>query len=108
MPIYGKPATSKTITPPEPKLTIESGAARPATAPVPAPPQPAPVAQPAAGMHSPATEARPGPQHPPHRRPATERPGLLTGLAAMKEALAAKAQNATTEVKDAIPLQREQ
>ncbi|MGE7773902.1 DNA polymerase III subunit gamma/tau [Chitinophaga sp. NPDC101104] len=99
-PIYGKPATSKTITPQEPKLTIESGAAKPAQpvppvqAPAPTPPAPKPAPAPTPVAATPPPAAGNGAPKP-----------KLTGLAAMKEALAAKQQqNANAAVKEAIPL----
>lgn len=83
-PIYGKPATTKTITPEAPRLTIEveKGAA---------PSTPVATAAPATGSANTAYTA-------PATKPAATavKPSLpqtkLTGLSAMKEALAAKQQ----------------
>ncbi len=92
-PIYGKPATTKTIEAQAPKLTIEVEKApppvqKPAAAPPPAAEKPAPAVAPT----TPAT-------------PAAGKAGTkLTGLAAMKEALAAKQQQGSTVINDAIPL----
>ncbi len=105
-PIYGKPATSKTITPPEPRLTIESGAPQPAQASAPAPvqPKPAPVPPPVQTAPVPAsgiTGSAPRPAAPATGGGATPK---LTGLAAMKEALAAKQQQKAEVPKESIPL----
>ncbi len=97
-PIYGKPATTKTITPEAPRLTIEVEKGAPAantasTAPAP-PVQAAPV-PPAAT--APAAQPYTAPAPPPAPKPAatTAPQTKLTGLAAMREALAAKQQHET-------------
>lgn len=86
-PIYGKPATTKTITPEAPRLTIEVEKAAPTTstantAPVYTAPVTTPPAYTAPAATKPAaTAVKPS-------LPQTK----LTGLSAMKEALAAKQQ----------------
>ncbi|RPD41340.1 DNA polymerase III subunit gamma/tau [Chitinophaga barathri] len=113
-PIYGKPATSKTIQPQEPKLTIEveKGAAQPAyTAPqekapaayTPSPEKTAPAYTPPASQ--PATPSYTAPQPSPATGAGNgaARP-KLTGLAAMKEAMAAKQQQSPATATSSIPL----
>ncbi|RPE12856.1 DNA polymerase III subunit gamma/tau [Chitinophaga lutea] len=99
-PIYGKPATSKTITPEAPRLTIEveKGAQAPAANTghtQPAQPVQAAPAPPAAS--APAAQPYTAPAPPPAPKPAaTAAPQTkLTGLVAMREALAAKQQHET-------------
>jgi len=84
-PIYGKPATTKTITPEAPRLTIEVEKPVVNVPVATAPPQPKPT-----------TPAPPGP------KPTTPQT-KLTGLSAMREALAAKQQQDSLE-NAAIPL----
>lgn len=133
-PLYGKPATTKTITPEAPRLTIESGAAQPDGQTAKAQPQQADttdynsaVQTPAARGNTPASSSSanqqtgttstasspsvnpqtgtPPPPPLPTPRPATSPgAGKLTGLAAMKEALAAKQQTATTTQSSAVQL----
>jgi DNA polymerase-3 subunit gamma/tau len=127
-PLYGKPATTKTITPEAPRLTIESGAAQPGTAystsPSTAgpqvgtnPPQPgSTVEQPKASYGSTSQPAaiQPGTNNTtqtpatgaaPASKPAATAPSTkLTGLAAMKEALAAKQQAVASAPGNSIQL----
>ncbi|GEP94343.1 DNA polymerase III subunit gamma/tau [Chitinophaga cymbidii] len=151
-PLYGKPATTKTITPEAPRLTIESGAAQPGNTggqpghaaaaqqqqarttdysnavQTPEARDNTPAASPSANQQTGTTQAasspsvnpqagttspsanRPAgatttPTPPPAPRPATSPgAGKLTGLAAMKEALAAKQQTATTTQSSAVQL----
>ncbi|WP_298717936.1 DNA polymerase III subunit gamma/tau [Chitinophaga sp.] len=104
-PVYGKPATSKTITPPEPRLTIESGAAQPAQASAPAPaapkPAPAPAPAPVPVTAPPPAASAPRPAGPGNGGAAAPK---LTGLAAMKQALAARQQQQADVPKESIPL----
>lgn len=124
-PLYGKPATTKTITPEAPRLTIESGAVQPGynhnpaaattsvptqTAPVSTPSAPAntststynsPAATPAAGntYTSPAAASSNRPQQPAGTTP------KLGGLAAIKQAMEAQKQaSATSQANTAIAL----
>lgn len=124
-PLYGKPATTKTITPEAPRLTIESGAVQPgynhnpaaATASAPAqaaavstPSAPAntsintynpPAATPAAGntYTTPAAASSNRPQQPAGTAP------KLGGLAAIKQAMEAQKQaTATSQANTAIAL----
>ncbi|GAA0524543.1 DNA polymerase III subunit gamma/tau [Chitinophaga japonensis] len=99
----GKPATTASIAQQEARLTIETPPAAKATAP-PAT-QAAPVAAPAPAPPPPA----PASTVPPAPRPAATQPAgkaaagsKLTGLAAMKEALAAKQQQTTVRESIAI------
>lgn len=102
-PVYGKPATSKTITPPEPRLTIESGATQPAqaSAPAPAAPKPAPAPAPVPVTAPPPAASAPRPAGPGNGGAAAPK---LTGLAAMKQALAARQQQLADVPKESIPL----
>ncbi|MGX5820813.1 DNA polymerase III subunit gamma/tau [Chitinophaga lutea] len=101
-PIYGKPATSKTIQPPAAKLTIE--VEKPAApAPTPTPPPAAAPVRPAAGP-APVQPAAQQPAARPVTPPAPSGNGgasKLTGLAAMKAALAAKQQQDTAAAANA-------
>jgi DNA polymerase-3 subunit gamma/tau len=85
-PIYGKPATTKTITPEAPRLTIE----------VEKPVVNVPVAT------NPVNTTKPSTPAPPPPKPTTPQT-KLTGLSAMREALAAKQQQDSLE-NAAIPL----
>ncbi|MBO9154624.1 DNA polymerase III subunit gamma/tau [Chitinophaga sp. GCM10012297] len=106
-PIYGKPATSKTIAPQEPKLTIEVEKGAPQQkAPVTpspetrtAPPAPSQQGTPVQNYTAPAQPASPAAS----TGNGAARP-KLTGLAAMKEAMAAKQQQVTATVNNSIPL----
>jgi DNA polymerase-3 subunit gamma/tau len=110
-PIYGKPATSKTITPQEPRLTIEveKGAATPAAYAAPpekaAPAYTPPPQEKPAGVPVPQPAyAAPQPSQPaPAAGNGATKP-KLTGLAAMKEALAAKQQQVSTVTTTSVPL----
>lgn len=106
-PIYGKPATTKTITPEAPRLTIE--VEKPvANVPVATNPGNAMPANNAGTAYSGTTPsntgntARPATPVPPPPKPTTPQT-KLTGLSAMREALAAKQQQDSLE-NTAIPL----